>query len=178
MTANPSLAAIVFIPWPQSLFRGKIRRFAGFAAGDDVEMRAPMMNRRMYNIRMKHFSTSRNRSFFKPLYATADCQAAMMTLQPGQSTTGQPENEHPRSEQWLFVISGSGRAIVRKKRVSLKEGSLLLVEKNEPHQITNTGRSPMRTINFYAPPAYTSSGNVRPSVKVAGMLTRVVDALT
>ena len=127
---------------------------------------------------MKHFSTAGHRSFFKPLHATRDCQAAMMTLKPGQSTTEKPENEHPRSEQWLFVLSGTGRAIVGKKRVSLKEGSLLLVEKDEAHQITNIGRTPMRTINFYAPPAYTSGGNVRPSVKVAGMLTRVVDALT
>lgn len=102
----------------------------------------------------------------------------MMTLKPGQSTTDEPENEHPRCEQWLFVISGTGRAIVGKKRIRLREGSLLLIKKNESHQITNTGRSPMQTINFYAPPAYTSGGNVRPSVKVAGAFQRVVDALT
>ncbi len=132
---------------------------------------------RRYNIGMKHFATANNRSFFKPLYATSDCQAAMMTLKPGQSTSDEPENEHPRCEQWLFVISGTGRAIVGKKRVSLKQGSLLLIEKNELHQVTNTGRAPMHTINFYAPPAYTSSGNVRPTVKVAGALKRVVDAL-
>jgi mannose-6-phosphate isomerase-like protein (cupin superfamily) len=126
---------------------------------------------------MKHFATARNRSFFKPLYATHDCQAAMMTLKAGQSTTDKPENEHPRCEQWLFVISGTGRAIVAKNRVSLKAGSLLLVEKDEAHQITNTGRTPMHTINFYAPPAYTSAGNVRPTVKAAGVFNRVVDAL-
>jgi mannose-6-phosphate isomerase-like protein (cupin superfamily) len=127
---------------------------------------------------MKHFSTARNRSFFQLLHSTRDCQAAMMTLKPGQSTTDKPENEHPRCEQWLFVISGSGRAIVGRKRVSLKENSLLLIEKDEPHQITNTGRTPMVTINFYAPPAYTSSGNVKTSVKVAGVVSRVVNSLT
>jgi mannose-6-phosphate isomerase-like protein (cupin superfamily) len=118
-----------------------------------------------YNVGMKHFNTAAVRSFFKPLYATRDCQAAMMTLKSGQSTTDQPEDEHPRSEQWLYVISGIGRAIVGKKRVALKEGSLLLIEKAEPHQITNTGKSPMVTINFYAPPAYTASGDVKPSAK-------------
>jgi mannose-6-phosphate isomerase-like protein (cupin superfamily) len=126
---------------------------------------------------MKHFSTAGNRSFFKPLHATGDCQAAMMTLKPRQSTTDKPENEHPRSEQWLLVISGTGRAIVGKKRVQLKEGSLLLVEKDEAHQITNTGRAPMRTINFYAPPAYTSSGDVKPSAKDGSILSRVVASL-
>jgi mannose-6-phosphate isomerase-like protein (cupin superfamily) len=126
---------------------------------------------------MQHFSTAGNRSFFKPLHATRDCQAAMMTLKPGQSTTDAPENEHPRSEQWLFVISGTGRAIVGRKRVALREGSLLVVEKDEAHQIMNTGRSPMRTINFYAPPAYSSSGNVKASAKGGSILSRVVSVM-
>ena len=80
-----------------------------------------------------------------------------MVLQPGQST-GEPQNEHPRSEQWLFVVSGSGRALVNKRRFAIRENSLLLIEKKEIHQITNTGRRPLVTLNFYAPPAYTKNG--------------------
>jgi hypothetical protein len=40
----------------------------------------------------------------------AHAQAAMMTLRPGQSSSDEPVNEHPRCEQWLFVIAGAGRA--------------------------------------------------------------------
>ena len=85
----------------------------------------------------------------------------MMTLRPGQSTSDEPENEHPRCEQWLFVLSGAGRAVVGERRVALKANSLLLIEKGEPHQIKNTGRTPLVTLNFYAPPAYTKAGDLK-----------------
>jgi len=114
---------------------------------------------------MKLIQTTRRRGFFKVLASTRDAQAAMMVLQPGQETSEKPENEHPRSEQWLFVISGAGRATVSKRNVSLREGSLLLIEKGEPHRIRNTGRKPLVTLNGYAPPAYTSAGDLRPEAK-------------
>ena len=120
---------------------------------------------------MRHINTTgRQKSFFMILASTTTAQAAMMSLKPGQSTSDEPENEHPRCEQWLFVLRGTGRAIVGKRRVALKADSLLLIEKGEPHQITNTGKSPLVTLNFYAPPAYTKGGDLKlmarvPSVK-------------
>ena len=109
---------------------------------------------------MKHFKTASHRSFFKVLHATRSAQAAMMVLQPGQATGEEPENEHPWAEQWLFVISGAGRAKVGRSRVSLSEDSLLLIEKGEAHQVVNTGRRPLVTLNLYAPPAYTADGEL------------------
>ena len=85
----------------------------------------------------------------------------MMTLRPGQSSSEEVENEHPRAEQWCYVVAGAGRATVGKRRVALKEGSLLLIEKNEPHRITNTGRKSLVTLNLYCPPAYTDDGDVK-----------------
>lgn len=88
-----------------------------------------------------------------------------MVLQPGQST-GDKENEHPRAEQWLYVISGAGRARVGRRSVKLGQGSLLLIEKNEKHQVENPGRTaPLVTLNFYVPPAYSRRGEVRRGVK-------------
>ena len=106
---------------------------------------------------MRHLRTGSKRAMFKHLVRTSSAQAATMVLQPGKDT-GEPENEHPRSEQWLFVVSGSGQALVNKQKVSISEGSLLLIEKGEIHQIRNTGRSPLVTINLYVPPAYTEDG--------------------
>src|SRR3954447_18133154 len=103
---------------------------------------------------MKFVSARKQRSMFDVLAQTRSAQAAMMTLRPGQSSSDEPENEHPKAEQWLFVITGTGRAIVGKRRVALKQGSLLLIEKAEPHQIINTGRGQMVTFNLYCPPAY------------------------
>jgi mannose-6-phosphate isomerase-like protein (cupin superfamily) len=110
---------------------------------------------------MRHIKTGTKRALFTVLHATRDAEAAMMTLKPGQSTSDEPENEHPRCEQWVFVLSGAGRAAVGNRRVAIKPNSLLLIEKGEPHQITNTGRTPLVTLNFYAPPAYTKAGDLK-----------------
>lgn len=109
---------------------------------------------------MKLIPTGKHRREFEVLVSTRSAQAAMMTLQPGGSSSDKPENEHPRSEQWLFVISGTGRARVSGRTVSLRARSLLLIEKGEPHQITNTGRAPLVTLNFYSPPAYRKDGKL------------------
>ena len=114
---------------------------------------------------MKHVNVSKHRSPFKVVADGASSQAAVMTLKPGDSSSDHPENEHPRAEQWVYVISGAGRAKTSARSVSLKQGSLLLIEKNEAHQITNTGKQPLVTLNFYAPPAYTPDGEVKKSVQ-------------
>lgn len=112
---------------------------------------------------MKHIKTGLNRGQFDLLVATRGAQAAKMTLRPGATSDDEPSNEHPRCEQWLFVISGTGEALIGKRRsalrrVKLAAHSLLLIEKGELHQIRNTGRSSLVTINFYVPPAYDADG--------------------
>jgi mannose-6-phosphate isomerase-like protein (cupin superfamily) len=112
---------------------------------------------------MKQVKTGAKRGKFDLIASSRVVQVAMMTLKPGAASDEQPSNEHPRSEQWLFVISGSGEVRIGKRRgqlrrVKLTTNSLLLIEKGELHQIRNTGRQSMRTINFYAPPAYDDEG--------------------
>ena len=108
---------------------------------------------------MKHIKTGLKRGQFDVLAATRSAQAAKMTLRPGGVSDSEPGNEHPRSEQWLFVISGTGEAIIGKRRdalhrVGLRTNSLLLIAKGELHRIKNTGKRSLVTINFYVPPAY------------------------
>jgi len=113
---------------------------------------------------MKHIKTGTKRGEFEILVATRSAQAAMMTLRPGGMSDDEPGNEHPHSEQWLFVISGTGEATIGKRRgalrrIKLTPSSLLLVEKGELHQIRNTGRRALVSINFYVPPAYGPAGD-------------------
>jgi mannose-6-phosphate isomerase-like protein (cupin superfamily) len=89
---------------------------------------------------------------FKVLAGTSRSQAAEMVIQPGDSEGG-PDNKH-RSDQWLYVTAGTGTAVVMGRSVPLKEGTLLLIEKGETHEIRATGKTPLRSLNFYAPPAY------------------------
>jgi mannose-6-phosphate isomerase-like protein (cupin superfamily) len=108
---------------------------------------------------MKHISLGSKRGLFQLLARSRDVQAAKMTLAPGATSDDCVANEHPASEQWLFVISGTATARIGKRRTALRtikirKNSLLLIEKGELHQVKNTGRQPLQTINFYAPPAY------------------------
>jgi len=84
-------------------------------------------------------------------------QAAQMTLAPGASEGG-PDNRHRGAEQWLYVVAGSGLAIVEGRRQRLAPGSLLVIERGERHEIRNTGRTALKTLNLYSPPAYDGDG--------------------
>src|SRR5687768_15316969 len=90
---------------------------------------------------------------FRVLAGTPRAQVAEMVIAPGKSEGG-PDNRHPRSDQWLLVTAGTGQAIVEGKRIPLREGTLLLIEKGERHEIRNTARHTLRSLNFYSPPAY------------------------
>ncbi len=92
-------------------------------------------------------------SGFEVLAETERSQAATMVLAPGTSTGG-PENRHPQSDQWLYVISGDGTAVVEGQEHGLGAGSLLLIEAGEAHEIKSAGAQPLQTFSIYAPAVY------------------------
>jgi mannose-6-phosphate isomerase-like protein (cupin superfamily) len=98
---------------------------------------------------------------FSVLVGNRRAQAATMTIGPGDSEGG-PDNRHRGADQWLFIEAGRGIAIVDGRRHVLRAGSLILIERGERHEIRNTGRTPLRTLNVYVPPAYTSAGDELP----------------
>jgi len=99
---------------------------------------------------------------FRVLMGDRHSQAAQMTLGAGE-TEGGPDNRHQGSDQWLFVVSGTGWATVEKDRIELREGTLLLIQRGDRHEIRNTGDMPLRTLNVYVPPAYTAGGDELPA---------------
>lgn len=102
--------------------------------------------------RMKKI-TIKPEGFFKVLESTPRSQIATMVLTP-KSSTGGPSNKHTGSDQWLYVLSGKGKAIVEGKAIPFKSGDILLIEKGETHEIINTGTGSLKTFSIYAPPAY------------------------
>jgi mannose-6-phosphate isomerase-like protein (cupin superfamily) len=98
---------------------------------------------------------------FRVVRGNRASQAAEMVLAPGHSEGG-ADNRHREADQWLFVVAGSGAAIVGGRRHRLKAGSLLFIVRRERHEIKNTGRGLLRTINSYVPPAYRADGNPLP----------------
>jgi mannose-6-phosphate isomerase-like protein (cupin superfamily) len=92
------------------------------------------------------------RSEWKVFRGTRRSQAAEMVIPPGGKEGG-PGNRH-RADQWLLVLSGAGEARLNRRKVPLPQGALLLIEAGETHEIRNTGRAPLKTLNFYSPPAF------------------------
>jgi mannose-6-phosphate isomerase-like protein (cupin superfamily) len=101
---------------------------------------------------------------FKVLLGNRRVQAAQMVIAPGDAEGG-PRNRHRGSDQWLYVESGSGVAIIKGRRHALKAHSLLLIEHGEQHEIRCTGRTALKTLNFYSPPGYSKAGDELPPAK-------------
>jgi len=98
---------------------------------------------------------------FRVIRGNARAQAAQMVIAPGKSE-GDARNRHRGADQWLYVVAGRGDAYVKNRRYKLVARTLIFIAKGERHRITNTGRKPLRTLNFYAPPAYSLSGDPLP----------------
>lgn len=98
---------------------------------------------------------------FRVVLGNKASQAAEMVLPPGHAE-GSPQNRHRGADQWLYVLSGIGIATVNDNRYRLAEGSLMLIECGDRHEIRNTGDGLLRTLNFYVPPAYADDGDELP----------------
>jgi mannose-6-phosphate isomerase-like protein (cupin superfamily) len=94
---------------------------------------------------------------FRVACTVREAQAAEMTIAPGDSEGG-PDNRHRGADQWLYVVDGSGVAIVEGRELALDAGTLLVIERGERHEIRNDGSRPLRTLNFYHPPAFNREG--------------------
>ena len=101
---------------------------------------------------------------FRIPIGTKHSQAAEMVLAPGDAE-GDSQNSHKGADQWLFVVTGQGAALVNGKRYVLKKGSLMLIQKGDKHEIRNTGKALFRTLNIYVPPAYRKDGGALPRGK-------------
>ena len=81
---------------------------------------------------------------------------------------GAPSRSHRRrtphraADQWLYVAAGTGVAVINGHKVVLRTGTLVLIEAGDTHQIRNTGRGLLKTVNVYVPPAYDSEGQELP----------------
>jgi mannose-6-phosphate isomerase-like protein (cupin superfamily) len=98
---------------------------------------------------------------FKVVMSNKRAQGATMVIAPGDCEGG-PDNRHRGADQWLFVLSGSGVATLGGRTHRIKAGTLVLIERGTTHEIRNTGRTPLETLNVYVPPAYRSDGNELP----------------
>ena len=127
-------------------------------------VRAVIDGRGKVILKLMKSAKARFRKGFGVVFGNKRSQAATMVIPVGGKEGG-PDNNHRTADQWLFIISGKGTATIAGKRISLRERSLVLIERGENHEIRNTGKTDLVTLNFYVPPAYTNAGNELPAAK-------------
>lgn len=94
---------------------------------------------------------------FKVLIGDHHSQAAVMVVGPGAKVGGS-DNRHRGADQWIYIESGSGVAVINGHPYPLERGSLMLIQRGDGHEIRNTGTGDLKTLNFYTPPAYDANG--------------------
>jgi mannose-6-phosphate isomerase-like protein (cupin superfamily) len=84
---------------------------------------------------------------FRVALGNRRAQVSEMVLDRGE-TEGGPETRHRGSDQWMYGLEGTGLAIVNGRRRKLTPRTMVLIERGDTHEICNTGRGPLRTIDF------------------------------
>lgn len=93
------------------------------------------------------------RSGFAVLENGRHLQTAVMVLEPGEES-GPVDNEHPSSEQVLFVTEGRVEALIDGRKFEMRAGDSAIVPNGAPHQFANRSNERAVTFNVYAPKAY------------------------
>jgi mannose-6-phosphate isomerase-like protein (cupin superfamily) len=93
------------------------------------------------------------KSWFAIMESAELTQTAVMTIGPGESS-GPMHNEHPASEQVLYLVEGRLQAEIGDRSFTMRAGDAVIVKREIPHRFTNDGPQPALTFNVYSPPAY------------------------
>jgi mannose-6-phosphate isomerase-like protein (cupin superfamily) len=80
-------------------------------------------------------------------------QTAVMVLESGEES-GPLGNEHPSSEQVLFVFEGAVEAEIDGRRFQMRAGDSTIVPNGARHRFVNRAAQRAVTFNVYAPKAY------------------------
>jgi len=89
-----------------------------------------------------------NGDFRRVIYTTRNCQLVLMALKPKEEIGA----EVHKLDQFFRVEEGSGEAVLDGVRTEIRAGFAVLVPAGTKHNITNTGKAPLKLYTLYAPP--------------------------
>ena len=78
-----------------------------------------------------------------------NCSVCTIRIPPGEKA--RPAHSHPNGEEVVYILSGSGRALVAGEVAPVKKGSIVVFPKAAVHMLHNTGKVEMKAICFFAP---------------------------
>jgi mannose-6-phosphate isomerase-like protein (cupin superfamily) len=78
-----------------------------------------------------------------------NCSVCSIVIPPGEKA--KPAHSHPKGEEVVYILSGSGRALVAGEVAPVRAGSIVVFPKAAVHMLHNTGKVEMKAICFFAP---------------------------
>ena len=94
-------------------------------------------------------ATQANTDFRKVLFTGTRSQLVIMSI-PVSGEVG--DETHTYTEQTLFFLSGTGKAILNGKESLISAGDVVVVTPGTEHNFINTGTVPLKIYTVYAPP--------------------------
>jgi len=92
----------------------------------------------------------RQNTYFRHVLTTGpNTQVVIMSIKPGEDIG---EETHPDNDQVLYLLSGSGKAVLDHQESDYKAGDLVLVPAGRLHNFINTGSGDLKIITAYSPP--------------------------
>lgn len=95
--------------------------------------------------------TEANSDFRRVLYTGEQMQLVLMALKPGEEIG---EEVHEDRDQFFRVEQGEGEVLIDGKRTAIRSDMAIIVPAGARHNVTNTGREPLKVYTLYAPPEH------------------------
>ena len=110
-------------------------------------------NKNRFNIGMAidvDAATKENNYYRHVIFTSKYSQLVLMSLQPKEEI-GLEVHE---VDQFVKIESGSGLGIIGRDTYQIKEGVSLSIPAGMEHNITNTGKNPLKLYTIYSPPQH------------------------
>lgn len=93
--------------------------------------------------------TAANRDYRRVIYTAQHMQLVLMSLGAGEEIG---KEVHAESDQFFRIEAGAGEVWMNDIATAIKDGSAIVIPAGVPHNIRNTGDTPLRMYTLYAPP--------------------------
>lgn len=95
---------------------------------------------------------ARTNTDFRRVMATGPhSQLVTMSISPKEDIGSEV---HPGTDQILFIVAGTGLAVVNEESVQVTENDGVFVPAGARHNLINTGTDDLRLFTVYAPPEH------------------------
>jgi quercetin dioxygenase-like cupin family protein len=85
------------------------------------------------------------------LVGAEHCSMCMIRVAPGE--TVRPAHSHPNGEEVIYIVTGSGRALIDGVVHPVHAGTAVLFPQGQIHMLQNSGTEEMKVVCFFAPPS-------------------------